>query len=358
MQYFIRGLPFLFIPIIIVGIFSILRHPKKTEKGKVFLHKFIPIIGTIDTAFFLVPAFITAFTDEPIWVPIVSLLLASLGAILIIAYLNCRITYDDHGFTAKSFFGIKRQYTYEDITAIKTNMHENILYLGKHRVMIDEFALGGIDFIFFCNRKYRKLHNGNKLPRIHKTKHDIFNGNVRDATGFLIGYILVGVCIIAFLIFVVVYVYFMPNTEENTQCSQVYLASCIQKDDTLVMTSSDGETYEIQLFGGDLDTSKIEPVCDGKTLLDVYSKKITPDGEEEYFSVKAIRSNGKDIVGFNEINRLHQQEFFPLIILAGAMNLIWLVYVAFSVIVGRNPQKFSKKFVRLFFKDGYVKYRK
>ena len=35
--------------------------------------------------------------------------------------------------------------------------------------------------------------------------------------------------------------------------------------------------------------------------------------------------------------------------------LIWGVYVFFSVKVGQNPKKYSKRVIGLFFKDGYVK---
>lgn len=94
MSYIICGLTFLLIPIIVSGVIGFLRQPKQAEDGKVYLPKFLAILGAIASAIFLIPAIITAFSDEPLWVPILFLLLSSLGATLIIAFVNCRITYD------------------------------------------------------------------------------------------------------------------------------------------------------------------------------------------------------------------------------------------------------------------------
>ena len=44
------------------------------------------------------------------------------------------------------------------------------------------------------------------------------------------------------------------------------------------------------------------------------------------------------------------------IIIAIVIDVICALYIAMTIIVGRNPQKFGKRFVRLFFKEGYVRY--
>ena len=146
MEFIIRALTFALIPIIVKGVFAFLRKPKTAEKGKVHLPKFFAILGTITSTIFLIPTIITAFSDEDIWVPIVFLVFSLLGATLIIAFMNCRISYDDDGFVAKTFFGIKRKVSYDQVTAIKENMHETYIYVGKRRVMVDEFSIGGKDF--------------------------------------------------------------------------------------------------------------------------------------------------------------------------------------------------------------------
>ena len=353
MEYVIKGLSFLMIPIIVNGVISCFKKPEKGKKGQVYLSKFILISGTIAATVFLVPTFITVFKKESIWTSVLLFIFSLLGAILIIAYFNCRITYDESDFTAKSFFGIKRKYTYEQITAIRENMHEDDIYIGKHKVRIDEYATGGKDFIQFVKKQYRILHHEEYIPQQRTSKWDIFNGNIKDVTGFMVVYILISVLAVGFLICVVVYGYGMPSNEGNTIRQQVCFDSCIQQEDSLFMFSTENQVYQVPLDSG-VNIEKMKAVCDGKTTVTTYSKESTSEDKAPYFSVKAIYADGGYIFSFEDSIRIHQKESLSLIVIVGIMNLLWFAYIAMSVIIGRNPQKFSKKIVRLFFKDGYV----
>ena len=356
MEYIVRGLSFLIIPIIVSGVLAFLRQPKKAERGKVYLPKFFVILGLITSTFFLIPTIITAFSDEPIWVPILLCAFSLLGASFIIAFVNCRVSYDEDGFVAKNFFGVKRKFTYDQVTAIKENMHEDYIYIGKRKVMIDEFSVGGIEFIAYVRKRYRTIHKGQALPKIHKTKHDIFNGNVDDVFGFMFAYIMIGVVIVAFAIFLVWYIYFTPNTVANTVEQQVTFTSCTTKGDEIVLRSSDNKLYKIRFIEDGFDSTKIKAISDGKTVVKTYSKEVTPDDEENYYSIKAILLDDTNLLSFDETNRWHQEEYWPLIFFPVIFAIVWGAYVAGSIIVGRNPKKFSKKVIKLFFKDGYVKY--
>lgn len=356
MRHIIRGLTFLLIPILVNGIYGFMRQPQKAEKGKVYLHKFLAILGITDSAIFLIPAIISVFTDEPLWIPMIFLALASLGASLIIGFINCRISYDEDGFVAKNFLGIKRRFTYDQVTAINENLHESYIYMGQHKVMVDQLAVGGDEFIKLIKVKYRTMHDGQSLPKIHKPKYDLFNGNVTDVGGILFSYIFVAVLLIGFVIFVVVFTYFSPSTTSNTIEQSVSFISCNANEEEVVLTSADKKFYVIRFIDEQFNSRDIQMICDGETVVTAYSTVITPDDADDYYSVKAIVYNGRYLLSFEETNRFHSQEYWPLIILALGMLLFWGVYVVGSIIVGRNPGRFSKRFVRLFFKDGYIKY--
>lgn len=356
MDHIIRALTFLLISVFVNSILGYLRQPKKAKDGMVFLPKLLAIFGIVTSGIFLIPAIITAFLGEQLWVPILFLFLSSLGAILIIAFINCRITYDEEGFVAKNFFGKKRKFTYDQVTAIKENMHENYIYMGKHRVMVDEFSIGGADFMKHVKKKYRIANEGLSLPKIYKTKHDIFNGNVNDVGGFLFAYILVGVIVIGLLGFSIYFAYFTPSTADNTIEQSVCFVSCDADEDEVVLTSADKQIYIIRFTDEQFDTTNIQAICDGKTAVITYSTEVTPDDGAPYYSVKAILFNGAYLLSFDETNQLHRQEYTMLVVFALGMGLVWGAVVVCSIIVGRNPQKFSKRFVRLFFKDGYIKY--
>ena len=356
MEHNVRGLSFLIIPIIVSGVLAFLRQPKKAEKGKVYLPKFFVMLGLITSTIFLIPTLITAFLDEPIWVPILFLAFSLLGASFIIAFVNCRVSYDEDGFVSKNFFGVKRKFTYDQVTAIKENMHEDYICIGKRKVMIDEVSVGRIEFIAYLRKRYRILHKGQALPIIQKNKHDIFNGNVDDVFGFMFAYIMIGVVIVAFTIFLVWHIYGNPCTIDNTIEQKVSFTSCIAKDDEIVLTSTDNKLYKIRFIGEGFDSDEIKSVCDGKTVVTTYSKEVTPDDAGNYYAIKAIRYESTNLLSFDETNRWHQEEYWPLLFFPIVFAIVWGAYVAGSIIVGRNPKRFSKKVVKLFFKDGYVKY--
>ena len=356
MKHIIRGLSFLIIPIIVSGVLSFLRQPKKAEKGKVYLPNFFVIFGLISSTVFLIPTIITAFLDEPIWVPIIFFVISLLCACLIIAFVNCRVSYNKDGFVAKNFFGVKRKFTYDQVTAIKENIHEKYIYVGNRRVMIDEFSVGGMEFIAYVRKRYHTIHNGQALPKIQKNKHDIFNGNVEDAFGIILSYIVVSVLIVAFAIFLVWYIYFTPGTVANTVAQQVSFTSCLIEDNEIVLTSSDNKLYKIRFIGDGFDSDKIKSICDDKKVVTTYSTEVTPEDEDDYYFIKAIHNGDVYLLSFDETNRWHQEEYRSLLFFPIIFAIVWVAYIVGSIIVGRNPKKFSKKVVKLFFKDGYVKY--
>ncbi len=326
----------------------------KENKGKVHLPKLFAILGTSCFLIFIIPAFITLFSEEPLWLPILFFVFAALGLILIIGFINCRISYDDKGFTAKNFFGIKRYFTYDQVTAIKENIHEAYIYMGKKRVMVDRFSIGGINFILFLHKKYRTFHNGKTIPRIENDKKDIFNGNVYDTSGFLAAYIALSLFVVGFAVLMAFYV-FAPSVPENTVKQEVVFTS-FEYDGDIKLTSSDNITYRTDYWNESHDPSDIASVCDGKTTVTVYSDEVTPKYEEHYYRIKALCYNDKYLITFEETNGLWVKNNRWALLFPAICAIIIGSIIIGSIIVGRNPQKFSKNVVRIFFKDGYVKY--
>jgi hypothetical protein len=344
---------FLIIPIIVSGILTFLREPKEAKKGKVYLHKLLFFIGAIATTFFLVLTFIAAFTSDSVGGPIAFFVFSLLCSSLVIAYVNCRITYDDQGFVAKNFFGIKRKFTYDQVTGIRVDMHEDYIYIGKRKVMVDSFAVGGFEFISFLKKKCRKNNGGRGLTKVEK--HGIFNGNVEDATGFIIVYVMFSVFIIGFAAFLVWNIFFNPSTVENTIEKQVCFNSFAVDGEKIIFGADDNVKYKIHFVDDEFDTQELRSACDGKTALTVFCEEQTPDDEPMYYSVKAILCGDKYLLSFEDTNRFYSQEYWPLLLFPVVFALIWGTFITMSIIVGRHPQKFGKKIVHMFFKPGYVK---
>ena len=354
MKYLIRALGFLIVPIIVNAVLKYISTPKKSEKGKVYLPKFYALLGIIASAVFLIPTLITAFTNESVWLSLGFLAFSLLGAVLIIAFINCRVEYDENGFTHRNFLGIKRTFTYDDVTHIREDMHEDCIFAGKHKIMIDGFAVGGAEFIGFVRKQYRKRHDGLPLPIIKKAKHDIFGGNVYDAGGFVFVYILLSVIILIFGIIIAYNIWLNPSTAKNTVEQTVIFEEAVPEDDKLVMTSSQGEVYKIFYYDDLSDAERIENLCDGISEVTVYSQHVTPEKAPDYMSLKAIKSGEDYILTFDETNRINTKNQTPIIIIPIVFALLWGLFVFLSIKVGRNPKKY-KRFVKLFFKPEYIK---
>ena len=356
MKYIVRALTYALIPVIVGGVLALLRQPKKVEEGKVRHSPFIGILGLVCATLFLIPTLITAFSDESIWIPLIFFAFSSLGLFLFFLYLNCRITYDDNGFTVKNLFGVKKSYTYDEITSLREDMSEDVLFVGKRKISVGRISVGGFEFIAFAKKKYKQLHSSQGIPKAKRSKLDLFNGNIHDAESFLLVYVILGILAIVCLIFALYFTFGTTYSPENTVKQQVLFSSFADEGDAIVLTSKDEEIYKIRFFDDAFDASAIEQICNGKTTTTVYVEAISPDDEEPYFFVYAIEHHSNYLLSFDQTNAWHRKEYAPLIPIAVVILLLLASAIAGSVIVGRNPRKYKKWVVRLFFKDYSVKW--
>ncbi len=351
-----KYISFLIIPIIVHGVLALISMPKKAEKGKVYCSKFFAVLGVICSILFLIPTLITAFLNESVWLTLIFFAFSLLSATLIIAFINCRITYDEDSFVVKNFFGIKRRYTYDQITAIRKEMRDVCFYIGKRKVNVDGFMVGGNEFVAFAKKRYRSLHQGRAIPDIHKVKYDLFNGNVYNPGEFLFVLILGSLLGLASTVLAVWYTFFYTYSTDNTLQQQVIFEECTLSGEEMILKSADEQIYKIDLIDDQSFISEMESLSDGKTSVTVYSRAITPSDEEDYYWVRAIFCGDEYLLSFDKVNEMHRQEYWPLVLIAAILAVGMASTVTGTIIVGRNPKKYGKKIVKLFFKDGYVKY--
>lgn len=348
MKYVIGALSVFLIPIAVNGILLFLRKSKKAKEGKVCLPGAYALIGGIGFSMFFACAVVSAFTEQVLWVSALFLAISLVGLSLLVAFVNCRITYDENGIVSKNFFGIKRRFTYDQMTALREEMQESFVYFGKKKIAVDRFAAGGYEFLAYAEMRYKKIHGVASVPRV-KNK-GVFKGNVNDAGGFLAVYSIVGVVFLGFLV-AMICIYLIPASPSTTEERRAVFVSCSfdqKKGVSATLKATTGDSYVVRYPGDVID--ELRKLCDGKTEATVYSGKT---GKNVY-QAKSIVWQGKTVLSFEETNRILRRIGTPAIILVAVINLLWWAFVALSVIVGRNPRKFSKKTVRLFFRDGYI----
>lgn len=143
-----------------------LRRPKQVEAGLVRLPKFVLFLGIIVAVMFGAFAVFSMTPDEPQWVPLAFVAFACMGLALVIAYMNCRIVYDEEGFTSGNFFGKKNRYTYDQVTGIKQRLGDCRLFMGSKTILIDGAYSGKEAFIATVQARYKATHEDRPLPQI------------------------------------------------------------------------------------------------------------------------------------------------------------------------------------------------
>lgn len=95
--------------------------------------------------------------------------------LMMVAYLNCVIRYDDKGFYAKNMLGVGMACSYGEVEGIRSGKDSRIYFRGRS-LMIDEISIGRVEFIVALERGYKQA-TGNWVP-IHKRKWDPMNGHL------------------------------------------------------------------------------------------------------------------------------------------------------------------------------------
>lgn len=354
MKLIVKILSLLIVYIVLKGIVMLCNKPGKFKKGKVYLSKGIGILGVIVTLFFLTLTLITVFSDEPIWVPVLFFVLSLFGGAIIVAYINCRITYDEKGFVVKNFFGLKRSYKYSQVTGFRADVNDICIFTDKRTIKIDTMSVGVSLFISFVHEEYMKLYK-RKLPYIERSKNDLFNGHIRSPGEFIFVYVTLALVALVFLGIVVWIVYWPPSVNNTIEKHTAFSTYTVYEDD-IVLNSVDNQVYKISIPEDRIDASRIKELCDGKTMVTVYCKEVTPENEVKYFNIKAFLYNGEYVLTFEQYYEFQIQGGWKPVVIILFFDLLIAFFIVGSIIVGRNPQKYGRRIVRLFFKESYVSY--
>ncbi|MBE6763757.1 MAG: hypothetical protein E7553_05310 [Ruminococcaceae bacterium] len=328
----------------------------KTQNGLVSYRPYVWIVGVVCAVFFVVLGCWSALSEQPvIWATIFFFAFALLGISLIVAYVRCRIGYDQTTFTVVGFWGRARTFSYKDITAVYTKSTGVVLYCGEQRVWVENIASGSKEFVDMANAQYKAYHGGLSIPKA-VPKKDIFNGHIRDPWEFVIVYSLLFSLLLVMLILTTVFL-LKTHDESNTLRMECSFTSCSSEEQQLVFLSREGDTYKMEYVPEDYPIGKLKALCDGQTPLVVYVRDVTPDDDEPYYGIEQIQVGDTVVLSFEENQEYYWQMSGRMVLIAviSIALLGWLV-IAFAIKIGRNPSKYPRWVVRLFYKDGYVIY--
>ena len=203
MKCFVSIFSTLLIFLVVKGVLAFLRRPREAKDQTVVWSKGMLVIGLLGCGLGLLLALWGFLDNGPLGV--IALCLGAsflLGGDIILGYFNCRVAYREEDFTVRNFWGVKRTYTYDQITGIQGTAKSRTirLHVGGKVVKVEDFAVGREQVLSFAKKQYHKGHNGEAIP-VLPPKKDLFNGNVENPEEQIAVFLVVAVVFLAVLLF-------------------------------------------------------------------------------------------------------------------------------------------------------------
>lgn len=276
---------------------------------------------------------------------------------LVIGFINCRVYYDDDGFIHKNFFGKKQRYSYSEIDCIhyRRKGDYGIKVNGKE-ILIEALAIGSSTFMLFAKEKCRQLNGGRDVPDFSpKAKLDLFKGNIKNPEAHVIIYSLL--LVLSMLVFVLAVIPTEPTQKSELIFVEESVLNYEVQDDTLVF-EVDGVKLGLYLYGYNqtvTDIEKLYYLFESKEQLRIGynppSFRSLSGNRVEYIedSEGVVYTTPEDYIQYYKENIEPNSDLICTLLV-----LTILVYIVFSIYVGRNAQRFNKRLVNLFFKGNLV----
>lgn len=322
-----------------------IRIRRKSLERIVHLPFFLAVVGMVCGGILSIPAVVCAMEgDRMAWF----FCAAVLGCdSLMIAYRNCVIRYDENGFTARNFLGIRRSCGFGDVEGVRTGRDIRV-YFGGHWVQIDESSCGKKEFMKALKKGYIRERK-KLLPQApsFKRRWDPMNGHL-DHPWF---YFLLWIVMAAFCLAIpgmAIYAVTAGPVTEPLNLREVIFTRWEQEGQTVRFYISGEETpYTVEHYGYyNPELPAPQTFCGSTCRLGT---------EEERRHVLFLASeDGTEYITPERERQAYRDSQYPAVWIMCILCSACAVFCVFGILVARHPERYSKKFRRLFYQDGYL----
>lgn len=191
-----------------------------------------------------------------------------------------------------------------------------------------------------------------KTREVKKKWYDVFNGHVSSPGEFILIYVMIGAISIGAMIMLAVAS--TPKAAEDLTYKTLSFERYEVQDKNLRLYAENEPYYTIPAYGELMTNPEVftSAVADGTTFVVGY--EYYDEADIPYYGIESIvGTDGVVYLSMDEVHEYRWGEATIAVAVFGFLTVFWIIYVALSIYVGRNPDKFSRKTIRLFFKDGY-----
>ena len=338
------------------------RDRKQSEKKKVLLPNFCGVIGLICALLFHIPMTALAFGDGDWWLFLLFFVFVCLGASLMIGRINCRIEYDESGFTVPNFIGLRKNYSYDDFTGKRQSFGKTVLYVKDRKLRIDDIAVGEEEFIAFARKQYRICRGGTAVQTLpEKEIKGAFRKNVNHPEEFIFAFCTILLITIGMLASLG-YMYFNTTKENELEYMTVtiqdvkkyhrYRQSGLRAvtNDTDVLIELPGDYRLLKDDPGLIERLK----SSGERFRIGY--EVMGTGDAIYYLIDVIiAENGEELLPFELSERYAKENILQIIVFFSGLGILNALWFLLTFRIGRHPEKYSRRVKRLFFQDGNIR---
>ncbi len=201
----------------------------------------------------------------------------------------------------------------------------------------------------------KKSRQNDSYPTSKKNRFDVFNGNVRNPGEFIFIYSLIGVMCIAMLIFFAVCS--APKSYEDLQYSNMRFTRYEIQDGLLLLYIDGSDKYYSIPAYQETMTNPEDFLCLCKSGAVFHAGYVDyPKADKPHFGLESIRNmNGTVYLTMEAVHEYRWGDAPAFYAIFGGITIIWFIIVGISIYIGRHPEQFSRRTIRLFFKDGVIR---
>ncbi len=201
----------------------------------------------------------------------------------------------------------------------------------------------------------KKSRQNDSYPTSKKNRFDVFNGNVRNPGEFIFIYSLIGVMCIAMLIFFAVCS--APKSYEDLQYSNMRFTRYEIQDDLLLLYIDGSDKYYSIPAYQETMTNPEDFLCLCKSGAVFHAGYVDyPKADKPHFGLESISNmNGTVYLTMEAVHEYRWGDAPAFYATFGGITIIWFIIVGISIYIGRHPEQFSRRTIRLFFKDGVIR---
>lgn len=345
------------------------RHRNESGREKTaYLSVMLLWVGLVCGSIFLILSWICALQNGGVGVVICFSFFVLLCLGMMLGWRNCKIVYDQKGFTQYNILLMQRSFTYDQLTGYRLadGVSTDIkLYACGKTITIDMLAKNGIDFLVEARKGYARCNNGTELPNTWKTERKTmkqtgkgsFSAHVHNPGEFLAVFILLMLFMVGASVFCFVGM-LQPIDPDDCQQMNLGFSSWKTDGDTLFLYSNEFEEpfkigdYEAYMTGFAQLTEK----CDGKTQFTAWAEYYDPDDGDPYYIIRELSADGMVFRTFADSTNAMREGWGPVVCLIVGLDLLLLLMSWMTYKVGCNPRKYPKWLVYALFKKSAISF--